>query len=200
MRRHTRNTLKMSILGRSRLKRSLLAAMLCAYAAACSSSDDQGAYTCPRAAVIADAVTLTQFKPGAGGDPIDVDFTTEISDLSSGCQFKQISEDKYDLVVAVAPVLNTTRGPANEDREAQFTYFVSLVGPDQSILVKQPFDQVISFIGNQRRVQTRLNDPPITIDIPDIIPTTAINYEILIGMQLTPEQLEYNRRKQQVLR
>lgn len=190
----------MSIIARTRLIRPLCAAVLCALAAACSSSEEHASYRCPRAAVIADAAAMTQFKPGSGEDPIDVDFSTEISDLASGCQFKQISEDRYDLVVAVAPVLTTTRGPANEDRQARLFYFVSLVGPDQVILSKQQFDQNISFLGNQRRVRTRLNDPPVTIDIPNILPTEAINYDILIGLQLTPEQLEYNRRRQQVRR
>lgn len=188
----------MSFIGRTRLKPALWAVVLCGIAAGCSSSDEQISYSCPRAAVIADAVRMTQFKPGAGEDPIDVDFTTEISDLASGCQFKQISEDRYDLVVAVAPVLTTTRGPANEGRQARFFYFVSLVGPDQEILSKQQFDQEIRFLGNQRRVLTRLDDPPVTIDIPNIIPTEATNYDVLIGLQLTPAQLEFNRRQQQV--
>jgi len=164
---------------------------------ACGSDDEPAAPPCPRALIVTDAASLTTFAAGTGRDFIDVDFQVEIADLKSGCQFENV-DGRTMAVVAVAPVLVATRGPANTDRVAKFQYFVSVIGPTGAILNKQLFDVVATFEGNQRRLMYTEDDPPITVELALDASGRADNYEMLVGLQLTPAQLDYNRRQRNV--
>jgi hypothetical protein len=174
-------------------------AVLCAvgFVSACSSSDEPPAPPCPRALIVNDAAVLTAFTAGTGRDFIDVNYQVEIADLKSGCQFETV-DGQTRAVVAVAPVLVATRGPANTDRVAKFQYFVSVIGPGGAILNKELFDVVATFEGNQRRLLYTEDDPPITIDLAVDNAGRAGDYEMLVGLQLTPAQLDYNRRRRNV--
>ena len=174
--------------------RSLGLALCSAGLAACAGSSER-APACPSAAVLNDAATMTRFAPGGGRDPLDVDFDVEIADLASGCQFEKKGKNFDRLVVAVAPVLITTRGPANASRKAEYVYFVSLIGPDGDIVTRQSFPVAVSFSGNQRQLTRRDDDPPVTIDIPLTRLDDAVNYEVLLGLQLTEDELQYNRQR-----
>lgn len=162
--------------------------------AACAGSAERPP-ACPRAGVLNDAATMTRFAPGGGRDPLDIDFNVEIADLASGCQFEKKGKKFDRLVVAVAPVLVTTRGPANASRKADYVYFVSLIGPDGDILNKQSFPVTVSFSGNQRELTLRDDDPPVTVDIPLTRAEDALNYEVILGLQLTEDELQYNRQR-----
>jgi hypothetical protein len=161
---------------------------------ACAGSSDRPP-ACPRAAVLNDAATMTRFAPGGGRDPLDIDFDVEIADLASGCQFEKKGKNFDRLVVAVAPVFVTTRGPANASRKVEYVYFVSLIGPDGDILSRQSFPVAVAFSGNQRQLTQRDDDPPVTIDIPLTRAEDAVNYEVLLGLQLTEDELQYNRQR-----
>ena len=174
--------------------RSLVPALCTLGLAACAGSSER-APACPRAAVLNDAATLTRFAPGGGRDPLDIDFDVEIADLASGCQFEKKGKTFDRLVVAVAPVLITTRGPANASRKAEYGYFVSLIDPDGNIISRQSFPVTVPFSGNQRQLTQRDDDPPVTIDIPLTRVEDAVNYEILLGLQLTEDELQYNRQR-----
>jgi hypothetical protein len=148
---------------------------------------------CPPVSVLGDAASLTLFAPGPGRDLVDVDFRAELTDLRSGCIYAKEEGGASKLVVAVAPVLVATRGPANEDRKADFQYFVSVVGPDADILNKQLFAVSVTFPGNSTRVDIVQDDPPVSIDLP-IGADDEEYYQILLGLQLSEDELEYNRR------
>lgn len=174
--------------------RSLVPVLCTLGLAACAGSPER-APACPRAAVLNDAATLTRFAPGGGRDPLDIDFDVEIADLASGCQFEKKGKTFDRLVVAIAPVLITTRGPANASRKAEYGYFVSLIDPDGNIISRQSFPVTVPFSGNQRQLTQRDDDPPVTVDIPLTRVEDAVNYEILLGLQLTEDELQYNRQR-----
>ena len=52
------------------------------------------------------------------------------------------------------------------------------------------------FAANRARVIVRDDDPPISIDIPLPYKAAEYEYEVLVGFQLTPEELAYNQRWQ----
>jgi hypothetical protein len=58
----------------------------------------------------------------------------------------------------------------------------------------------VEFPGNLTRVALRDDDPPVTVDIPLPAGRAATDYQILVGFQLSPDELEYNRRRQNSLR
>lgn len=161
--------------------------------AACSSKKDV-APACPRVSVLGEAGTMTRFAPGPGRDILDIDFEAEVADVSSACRDHKRDGKPVSLVV-LAPVLVASRGPANTDRQAQFSYFVSVVDSAQQILTKQIFPVTIDFSGNRNRVAFRDDDPPITVDVPNPGGAGARAYEILVGMQLTQDEIDYNRKR-----
>ncbi|HSO43580.1 MAG TPA: hypothetical protein VLR47_12220 [Rhodospirillales bacterium] len=148
---------------------------------------------CPPVSVLSEAASLTRFAPGRGRDLVDVDFRAELSDLRSGCIYAKQEGGASKLVVAVAPAMVAVRGPANEDRKADFQYFVSVVGRDADILNKQLFPVSVTFAGNSTRVDIVQDDPPVSIDLPAGAEGEAY-YEILLGLQLSEDELEYTRR------
>jgi hypothetical protein len=181
---------------------ALVAMVLLAVAACGTSADKNRPPPCPRLSVLSDAAELTRFAAGAGQDLVDVDFQVEISDLLAGCQYvePESGKDKQVIVVAMAPVMVAIRGPANRDREAQFDYFVSVVDSERDVLNKQNFGVTVKFPGNLTRVSLKDDDPPVTVDIPLAADRDATDYQILVGLQLTPDELEYNRRRRNSLR
>lgn len=162
--------------------------------AACSSGKDI-APACPRVAVLNGAGSLTRFAPGPGRDILDIDFQADITDVVSACRDDQKRDGKPISLVALAPVLVASRGPANQDRQARFSYFVSVIDSGQNILNKAIYPVQIDFSGNHNRVVLRDDDPPITVDVPNAKGAAARSYEILVGLQLTQDEIDYNRKR-----
>lgn len=151
--------------------------------------------------MLADAAEITRFASGRRQDLTDLDYEARFADLLSRCEYVGDSADgKRTLIVAVAPVITATRGPANENHEARVDYFVTVVDRAHTILNKQIFTLNVGFPGNRTRVVVKDDDPPITVDIPLAEGTDGRGYGIIVGFQLTPEELEYNRRRRGALR
>jgi len=160
-----------------------------------TSSDKERPPACPRVSVLGDAANLTRFAEGAGQDLVDVDYQVEVTDIHAGCQFVKNETDEQVVVVAMAPVMVAIRGPANRDRVARFDYFVSVIDSKRSVLNKKIFSMLVEFPGNLTRVALRDDDPPVTVDIPLAAGSAATDYQIFVGLQLTPDELEYNLRR-----
>lgn len=139
---------------------------------------------------------LTRFVPGRGTDLLDVDFRAEIADLRSGCVYAKEEGGDAKIVVGAAPTIVVARGPANETRKADFQYFVSVIDANRTVLNKQLFPVRVAFPGNNTRVRTVQDDPPVSIDLPRA-PAGAeeARYEILLGLQLSEDELRFNRQR-----
>lgn len=183
----------------------LAAAVIAVAGTAACAGQDRDAPVCPRAVILADAQAMTRFAPGAagvgaggvgaGGGSRLVDFDAEIADLASGCRREAGRDGGEVLVAAVAPLIVTRQGPANRSGRANFFYFVSLVAPDRTIVIRESFASEARFDEDGARVERREDDPPVTIDIPLRRDGSAADYEIVVGLQLSPDELEYNRRR-----
>ncbi len=160
----------------------------------CSSNDKQ-MKVCPRVAVLSEAGKITRFQPGPGRDILDIDFQGDIGDIVASCEYPDAKKGVRRVTVQVAPVFVFSRGAANREQTIDFTYFVSVVR-DGEILSKQQFDAQTQFIANRARIIVRDDNPPITIDIPLPYKAAEYEYEVLVGFQLTAEELAYNQRWQ----
>jgi hypothetical protein len=169
----------------------MLASLVVLALLGCSSKSSNDK-VCPRVAVLSDAGSLTRFRPGPGRDILDIDFQAEIGDLVAACQFSGEKDDRR-LVVQTAPVFVVSRGAANTDRKAAFTYFVSVIRTDE-ILTKELFEASAEFAGNRSRVIVQDDQDPVTIEMSLPYRDAEYEYQILIGFQLTQEELEYNQR------
>lgn len=177
----------------------LIAALVAAFVTTgCGSTDAERPPPCPRVSILGEAANLTHFAQGPGQDLTDVDYEAAVTDVRSEC--RALGEDQRAVVVALAPVISATRGPANTDRSARFEYFVSVTDGDRNILNVVRFPVSVAFTGNRTRVTVVDDDPPVTVDLPDRAGTSPAAYQIFVGLQLTPQELEYNRLRQGALR
>ena len=141
---------------------------------------------CPRAVVGENAGRLTRFN-GAGKDPANVVFEAEIADLAGSCIY-----DGDTIEVDMQIQLVAGRGPAASDDNAKFNYFVAVARTDKTILSRDAFDTSIELQGNQTRNETV---EEIEQTIPLAEGETGANLVIIVGIVMTPDELEYNRQQ-----
>ena len=141
---------------------------------------------CPRAVVGENAGRLTRFS-GAGKDPANIVFEAEIADLAGSCVY---DDDSIDVDLQIQIVAG--RGPAATDDNASFNYFVAVARTDKTILSRDAFDTVIELPGNQTRNQTV---EELEQTIPLAKGESGANLVIVVGFEMTPEELEFNRQQ-----
>lgn len=174
----------------SRVGRVALSVVALLLAAGCASDKQQR--VCPRVAVLSEAGSLTRFAAGERHDILDISFQAQIGDLPAECTYP---DGNRRVVVQLSPVFILDRGAANDDGKAAFIYFVSVVRTDE-ILSKQTFDLSFDFPVNRTRLAVQDGDPPIIVTIPLPYRDAEYEYEVLVGFQLTPDELSYNQRWQ----
>ncbi|MEA2783276.1 MAG: hypothetical protein QOK29_4820 [Rhodospirillaceae bacterium] len=147
-----------------------------------SSSDSN--LSCPTVTRIGDATRLTRFVPG-GRDLTDVAFEARIGGISGNC-----SGNEKRIQVQMNAQFIASRGPADKGRKAPFDYFVAITDNNENVLVRQEFNTIIPFPGNQTRsgVEEQLDQT-----IPIVKGQQGSDFHIFIGFVLTPEEIAYNR-------
>ncbi len=143
---------------------------------------------CPRIAAVADAAKLTRFA-GESRDLTDVLYEAEIIDFVGSCAYDDEGVDVATRVRFIA-----SRGPADQAHRADFRYFVAVATRDKRIIGRQVFDSAIEFPGNQTRAG-------VVEELEQRIPLdaegTGENYIIYVGFELSPDEVEFNRRQRQ---
>ena len=139
---------------------------------------------CPQAVVLSDASRQVKFN-GEGRDLTDVLFEASVRTGSVVCEY-----DENVLDVDLEVLVEAARGPANAERVANITYFVAVARRDETVLAREAFDIASPFPGNRTRVQGME-------EIGQVITLQGDehggNYRIYVGLDLTREELEYNR-------
>ena len=148
--------------------------------------DESVPRACPDAMILVDARHVTLYRDGPGRDLTDVEFEGEIARIAGDCTY-----DDDELRVTLVADLVATRGPAAPDAEANLPFFVAITDEARNIVAKKVFDSAIPIPDGRRRAGVRE-------EIEQVIPLPADEpapyYQIVVGFQLTPEQLEQNRR------
>lgn len=163
----------------------LLAATAVLALSACA-SDKPVQRLCPPAAAVAGVERVTSFRPGGGQDLTDVAFTARVDSVDSVCKY-----DEDGVEVAMNVLLSAERGPADTAREADLKYFVAIENGAGNFTAKEIYDITLPFEGNRRRVGV-VEELDIMIPTPSDKDFSQIR--ILIGLQITPEQVQYNQR------
>ena len=135
--------------------------------------------------VARDVAQLTRFRQG-GQDLTDVLFEIRILSTAVACEY---DDDAIDATARV--FFSATRGPADEQRRAYFRYFVAITDLDRNILVREEFDLQAEFPGN-RTLAEFFDD--IEPRIPLAEGKAGPDYVIYVGLIVTREELDYNRR------
>jgi hypothetical protein len=141
-------------------------------------------------ALLADAVDLTRYRPGAAPDIGTVEVDARMNGFQAKCDY---APRNAGLDVTLTVQLTAERGPASSSRTVDLPYLVAVVERDESRVLNRGTDTVrVTFAGNQR--STGVSGEEMLVRIPGDV-RQAADRTILIGFALTPEQLEANRRR-----
>ncbi len=158
--------------------------------AACSAGEPALAPPCPTTVVVQEIADVTQFKAGEGRDLTDVVTEATIVGFDGFCETDSKAGKSGEVTVEMQLLFSATRGPANTDRKGGFNYFVAITDRDEKPVQKHVFSAEVEFPGNRNRVSPF---EELTLTIPLKPGENGGDYTVLVGFQLTPEQVEYNR-------
>ncbi len=142
---------------------------------------------CPVTGILRDGADLTRFR-ATGTDLTDMVVDGRITGLSGKCAL----DDLTHLHTVISVSMDLTRGPAAQGRQAEVTYFISVSRGD-TILDKRDYTFNVEFPRNSERV--RLTGDQIDLVLPINDKMSGAAYSVLVGFQLTPDQLAFNRRR-----
>ena len=152
---------------------------------------------CPPVYILSDAKDITKYRPGPGHDLTDVLVHAEIVGFHGDCTYKKLEKDDkqtgWDVNLTLQVIIEARRGPANATRKADLTYFVAIPHFYPSDQAKAEFPVSIQFPEGTDTVRT--TDDPVNLTIPVGTKDLIDKYEVYLGFQTTPEELERNRKE-----
>jgi len=167
-----------------------VAALLVAGLGACTSNAEKARQQgfCPKGFTVGDAASLTRFKPGPGRDPTDVQFRAEVVKVESACDF-----DKNGANVDTKVTIAVLEGPSVQNRTVSLGYFVAVLDPNKRVVARQEFTSEFTFAGNRNRM---VGLEELSEHVPGLTTKDAANYQIVVGLLVTQDELNYNRQRQ----
>lgn len=170
-----------------------LAILSVALLAACGTLtqlEPTAARPCPQVRVLGDAEQITVFRDGPGRDVLDIEYEAQIIQLAGECIYRKDGT----ISITFAPAFRVSLGAADTDRQAEFEYFVAIIRrADNTVLNKAVFNLAVSAPPGQS--QLRFRDGEVDLSIPLREGENGAAFQVLLGLQLTEAQLEYNRRQ-----
>ncbi len=166
------------------LRRLMLVASLLPVLAGCASDK---ANNCPGVSSIVETSVGTIFKPNAPMDPANMLYTIEITEVHGSCN---VDKTAVNSSTDVDITFRATRGPNGGGANYKVPYFVSISQADR-ILAKKVYS--IDFAFAPGETTTTFSDTVQSADVTAGKEKKTFDYLILVGLQLTKEQLDYNR-------
>lgn len=143
---------------------------------------------CPRISILADAATETRFRAGKGHDLTDVELVAGIGNFSGDCLF---DFDKRTMNIKMQVSIDAKLGPAAQGRKADLSYFIAVPTYYPAPSAKKTLPVALEFPKDSDRVRYTDKEIELNLPIKDLRDLAA--YEVFLGIQLTPEELDYNR-------
>lgn len=138
---------------------------------------------------VTDAAVRTVFRPGTIPDPSNVLYTAEIASVTGGCDMDKQAPHPTNAKLTI--VFRGTRAASGGEARYVVPYFVA-VTEGARILARSNYSTTLSFEPGQTVATTTE-----TIGSAHIDPAKdkqPYDYQILVGLQLTRAELDYNRR------
>ena len=138
---------------------------------------------CPAVAVVGNTGSLTVFR-GDSRDAKDVIMSATISGIQTDCDQGDVEIDRKVSFNIIA-----TRGPAMTENTIVVQYFVALLRDNFQITAKEIYQTTLRFRPGENRAGTR---ETILQTFDDVAIARRYDYELLIGFQLSSDELAYN--------
>lgn len=171
-----------------RLLRTVILAGVVGAVASCSAGKPKEGLPCPQVSMLADTSRITKFREGPGRDITDIEYEAEIGAYKGECVYKD--DDSVELTLTVA--IDAMRGPAAAGNTIETSYFIAIPAFYPSPAAKSVLPIRVEFPENISKV--RFRDEDVVMRIP-LKGKAGTEFEVFLGFQLTPDQLEYNRRQ-----
>ncbi len=155
--------------------------------AGCSGGPKPGevALACPKVGIVRELQEITQFRPGGHQDLSDMSTRAALAEYSGNCDY-----DRDGVTMSLNLFVVAERGPALQGDTATYRYFVAVARPGEEIpATKTEFDTTVTFPKGQNRV---LYKEELAPKIPLPKDANAKDWQVMVGFQLTPEQLDFN--------
>jgi len=138
---------------------------------------------CPRASLVDGANRVQRFA-GQGRTIKDVAFEARILDVTGQCE---VTDNKVKIDMKLR--IEGAKGPALVGDSAPLSYFVAIVSPDGRVLTRDEFATEIPFKADRATIEEELE--PV---IPLAEGRRPAAYTVFIGLVVTKEELDANRR------
>jgi hypothetical protein len=172
-------------------ERAALIATLLPLLSGCGPARNQFAPPCPHPAFLGDAANIDLFDPasqGARHDVTDLVLHGRLVGLQGSCK---PGSSKGQLAATVVMSVELSRGPAMRGRDADVSVFLAIT-EGGAILDKHIYPLHVTFPPNIDRLV--LNSSEQSVTLPVTATKSGAAYTIIAGFQLTPDELEQNRR------
>ena len=142
---------------------------------------------CPYVKVLYDAARYVELKDKREAAAA-VGYTGEIQGLSSSCQYKGEEPIRVEMEV----LFGLGKGPQAPASSKTYRYWVAVTDRNQEVIAKEYFNLPVTFpAGADRALVT---DKVYGISIPRARATVSgSNFEVLVGFDVTPEMVAFNR-------
>ena len=143
---------------------------------------------CPLMGVLYDSARVVDFAATDSQRYANIEFTGEMQGVTGLCRY--VDADPITMSIEIEMAFG--RGPASTGDRQTYRYWVAVTRRGRAPIEKAYFDVDVRFPRNQAVVMKRESIEYIVIPRanPD---TSGENFEILVGFELTPEQLQFNR-------
>ncbi|HEX5321500.1 MAG TPA: hypothetical protein VFW46_20250 [Stellaceae bacterium] len=148
-----------------------------------SGGNDLTAAACPAAAVLRPLAGTAIFgKPDMEMRPTDVMYYGVLSEIDAKCAVNgDTLQASLDIIVAAE------RGPATKADSVDLTYFLAVVGPNDSILSKTSYGVHVDVPRDSKR--GAVNDHiDLTVPLRGLAPSAL---QIVVGFQQTPQVVDF---------
>ncbi len=166
------------------LRKLFLVASATLLIAGCATEKEKN---CPAASVIVDTSIATIFKTTAVPDPSNILYTVEVTDVQSSCDVDKLANTSSS---SIDIKFRATRAPNGGAVEYKVPYFVAISQADR-LLAKKLYMTQFSFAPGE--TSATFSESVNSVDVSAGKDKKTFDYVILVGLQLTKEQLDYNR-------
>ncbi|MED5548292.1 MAG: hypothetical protein VX529_02955 [Pseudomonadota bacterium] len=150
-------------------------------------SPEPNAGPCPSALSLYEAQRLVELEGGVVAYD-NVGFTGEILAVRSLCSYY----GERPILANLEIDMGFGRGPAARGDARTYEYFVAITRRDLDVIHKEVFPIRVEFDAGEDRVYLTEEIDAISIPRADE-GTSGVNFEIIVGFELTPEQIAFNR-------
>ncbi|ANP45020.1 hypothetical protein [Candidatus Viadribacter manganicus] len=143
---------------------------------------------CPLMGVLYDTARVVKFAQPNNQRYANIEFTGEMQGVRGLCRYVDSNPIAMNMEIEMA----FGRGPAATSDRQTYRYWVAVTRRGRAPIEKVYFDVDVRFPHGEQVVTHReriehIEIPRATAD------TSGENFEILVGFELTPEQLQFNR-------